>query len=125
MSNGTQIHVLNSMRTAANNSANEGGFAYLEGKGTYMYVGPNPDNPYGHTGLEGQNGYLGGAFHLKDEARVDLEQVTIARTESYDGGAAFLTDHAYIQIERCHFDDNLMHHRALIYTEHFSRFLLE
>lgn len=40
MTNGTSIDVFNNELTAANNSANMGGFAYLEGEGTYLYTGP-------------------------------------------------------------------------------------
>jgi hypothetical protein len=49
----------------ANNSAIEGGFAFLEGHSTKILIRDN-------ITLSQQNAYFGGAFFLVDEAEIEL-----------------------------------------------------
>ena len=55
------------MRLAEDNSAIYGGFAYLEGPGTRLWIRPS-ENEEKPLIMRRQNGYFGGAIYMHDHA---------------------------------------------------------
>jgi hypothetical protein len=63
--NGVVLQISNNTTYALNNSAIEGGFAFMQGHGTKIIIKDA-------ITLDGQNAYFGGSFFMFDEASIEL-----------------------------------------------------
>ena len=116
IADGVQVEITNgvSMSGATNNSAIEGGFAFLQGHGTMISIKDA-------ITFTGQNAYFGGAFFLVDQSEIELEKMTFEKSDVYDG-LIYQDRNTHSTLKNLLFNDNLVEDRAIISTHDYSFF---
>ena len=118
LTNEAKVSIRGPGAVAGSNSALYGGFAYLEGNGTELWI-------MGGATLEGQTAYYGGAFYLTEEASLHLlgssdeERVKIADGTVYQG-MINLEKRAVINLKYAEFEGNHALFRAMIFARQNS-----
>ena len=82
MTNEAKVSIRGPGAVAGSNSALYGGFAYLEGNGTEVFI-------IGGATLDGQSAYYGGAFYLTEEAQLHLLGTSEEKRVNIDGGTVY------------------------------------
>jgi hypothetical protein len=115
--NGVVLQISSIKTYALNNSAIEGGFAFIQGDETKIIIKDA-------ITLDAQNAYFGGSFSLIDYASIELSNVKIINAQVFEG-IIYMDRNSYSSLLSLEFSNNFVQERAIIIAMDYSFFTLE